>query len=71
MTFTPHRNPDDATLRRLIASSRHRAARRIIDSASGDAWYWPAEQATHAEGARMLGIAHDLPPGCGDIVTDD
>ncbi|MEC9344617.1 MAG: hypothetical protein VYB54_00215 [Pseudomonadota bacterium] len=71
MTFTPHRNPDDATVRRLIASSSFRAARRIVDLTSGDRWYWPAEQATHAEGARMLGIDYHLPPGAGDIVTDD
>ena len=43
---------------RLPTSSAHtqRAARRIIDPRSGDVWIWPAEQATHAEGAERLWV---------------
>ncbi len=67
--FKPSRNPTDHQLAALIRSSRHLAARRITDPATGDLWYWPAEQATHAEGAALLRIPYDRPPGGGDIVT--
>jgi len=69
--FSPLRNPTGEQITALVARSRHDAARRIIDPTTGDAWYWPAEQATHAEGAAKLGIPYDRPPGAGDIVTRD
>lgn len=53
----------------MIASSKHKAARRIVDHPTGDAWYWPAEQATHREGADSLKIAYDRKPGEGDIIV--
>jgi hypothetical protein len=69
--FTPMRNPAADDVRALIATSRHKAARRVTDPRNGDQWYWPAEQATHAEGAAKLGVPYDRPPGAGDIVTND
>jgi hypothetical protein len=65
------RNPDSDTLKALIATSKHRAARRIVDERTGDAWYWPAELGTHREGADALQLAYARPPGAGDIVTLD
>lgn len=71
MTWKPVVNPSDAEIRAMIEGSKFRAARRIVDPRSGDAWLWPAEQATHAEGARRLGVPYDRPPGTGDILVDD
>jgi hypothetical protein len=65
------RNPDDINLRRLINSSSHKAARRLVDEDTGDVWYWPAEVGTHREGADALNITYSRPPGLGDIVTLD
>lgn len=65
------RNPSADQIERLIKSSRHGAARRIVDPHTGDAWYWRAEEGYHADGARQLGIPYDRPPGEGDIVTLD
>jgi hypothetical protein len=69
--FNPTRNPSDADVRGIIAASKYKAARRITDPRNGDHWYWPAEQATHAEGAAHLKVPYDRPPGAGDIITDD
>jgi len=69
--FTARQNPTDEEIREIIAASKHKAARRITDPRNGDRWYWPAEQATHAEGAAKLGVPYDRPPGEGDIVTND
>jgi hypothetical protein len=68
--FTPALNPSPDLIAAMLASSRHRALRLIVDPSTGDRWLWPAEQATHAEGARRLAVAYDRPPGEGDIVTD-
>ena len=67
--FTPVRNPSPDTIAAMLAASRYRALRLIVDPRTGDRWLWPAEQATHAEGASRLGVPHDRPPGAGDIVT--
>jgi hypothetical protein len=69
--FSPTKNPTDSEVRGIIAASKHKAARRVTDPRNGDQWYWPAEQATHAEGAGHLGVPYDRPPGAGDIITDD
>lgn len=71
MTWTPIRNPTDVQTRATIRASKHRAARRIVHPRTGDVWLWPAEQATHAEGARRLGVPYDRPPCTGDILVDD
>ena len=63
------KNPDDATVIGIIRGSRHKAARRIVDPNTGDEWVWPAEEATHAEGAERLGVPYDKKPGEGDILT--
>jgi hypothetical protein len=65
------KNPDPEQIADFIRASAHRAARRIIDPRSGDVWVWPAEQATHAEGAERLGVPYDKKPGEGDILTGD
>lgn len=62
------KNPTEKQIVTMIEASKHKAARRIVTS-DGDAWYWPAEQGTHREGADFLGIEYDRPPGAGDIVT--
>lgn len=67
--FHPLRNPTEAELAELIRSSRHDAARRIVDPRNDDVWCWRAEEATHAEGAGKLGVPYDKPPGAGEIVT--
>lgn len=69
--FTPEKNPTNARIAEIIASSKHQAARKIADEETGNSWFWPAEQATHAEGAKLLGVKYDRPPGAGDIVTND
>jgi hypothetical protein len=63
------KNPDDDEITAIIRRSRHGAARRIVDYRSGDVWVWPAEIATHAEGAEKLGVPYDKRPGEGDILT--
>lgn len=67
--FTPVKNPSDREIHDLIKASAHGAARRITDQRNGDVWYWPAEQATHSEGAQKLDVPYDKPPGGGDIVV--
>lgn len=69
MPFAAVLNPDETELAALFAASKHRALRRISDHAGGY-WYWPFEQATHAEGARLLNIPYDRLPGQGDVVFD-
>lgn len=69
LMFAPIKNPSDQELVALIRSSPNTTARRIVDPRNGDAWYWPAEQATHREGADTLGIPYDRLPGAGDIVV--
>lgn len=68
--FEPIKNPSPVQVRDIIAASRHQAARRITDHRNGDVWCWPAEQATHREGADALDIPYDLPPGAGDMLFD-
>lgn len=65
--FTPLKNPDGAALENLFAASPSKTLRRIRHGE--DHWYWPAEQATHAEGAKTLSVPYDLPPGAGDIIV--
>jgi hypothetical protein len=70
MPFTAVHNPNQAQIAELFAASKHRALRRIADH-NGGYWYWPFEQATHAEGALLLKIPYDRPPGAGDVVFGD
>lgn len=70
MPLTAVHNPDQAQIAELFAASKHRALRRIADH-KGGYWYWPFEQATHAEGALLLKIPYDRPPGAGDVVFGD
>lgn len=70
MPFTAVLNPDQAQMAQLFAASKHRALRRISDH-NGGFWYWPFEQATHAEGARLLEVSYNRPPGAGDIISGD
>ena len=69
--FTPKKNPTKQDLTDILTASRHAAARRVQDPASGDFWYWPFEQATHAEGADKLGIPYHRKPGDGDVIFLD
>ena len=63
------KNPNNDQIAVLLAKSKHRALRRIVTEHG--AWYWPAENGTHREGADSLGLEYDRPPGAGDIVTAD
>ncbi|MQX36290.1 hypothetical protein [Roseospira navarrensis] len=65
------RNPTPEQVRDMIRASGHQAVRRITDPRTGDVYCWPAEQATHAEGAADLLVPYDRPPGAGDILTLD
>jgi hypothetical protein len=50
------RNSDETELRKLINSSAHKAARRLVDEETGDVWYWPAAIGTLREGADALNL---------------
>lgn len=63
------KNPTPVQVSALLAKSKHRALRRIVTPS--ETWYWPAENGTHRQGADSLGLEYHLPPGAGDIVTDD
>lgn len=41
-------NPTAEKIAQLCADSEHKAAKWICDKATGDYWYWPAEDSTHA-----------------------
>ena len=71
MTFEAHRNPTNSKIAELIKASAENAARMITDPRNGDRWVWPAEQATHAEGAGKLEVPYSRKPGEGDILTLD
>ena len=62
------KNPTPDEIAAIVARSKYAAARRIV-AKNGDAWYWPAEEGTHREGADFLGIEYNIPPGMGDIIT--
>jgi uncharacterized protein (DUF1810 family) len=64
------KNPSNKQIIAMIRSSSGTAARRIVCERSGDTWCWPAEKASHAEGARIVGAAYTQPPG-GEILTLD
>lgn len=49
-------NPPDEGIKRIIAASKHNAAKWIKDSATQDIWYWPAEEAFHASVAKLVGV---------------
>jgi len=53
----PARNPPAERIARIIEASHHEAAKWLKDAATGDVWFWPAEQSTHAEMAKALGVA--------------
>ncbi|MGN6582237.1 MAG: hypothetical protein ACTHJV_00885 [Rhizobiaceae bacterium] len=66
--FTPLKNPSDTAVKELLRGSKNGAVRRIHDERNGDFWYWDFDQATHAEGANILGIPYSRRPGEGDVV---
>ena len=69
-SFPARKNLDPAAIADLIGSSKVRAVRMITDYRNGDKWYWPAELATHAYGARYLGVPYD-PIGGGLVLVLD
>lgn len=64
------RNPTPEQIHALAAKSNQRALCRTVTPV-GDACYWPFERATYAEGARVLKLPYDKPPGAGDVVFVD
>jgi hypothetical protein len=67
--FEARKNLTDGEIAAMIRASKVKAVRRITDPCTGDHWYWPAEMATHAEGAEKLGVPYEKRPGKGDIIT--
>lgn len=55
--MNPKRNPTPAEIAAIINSSEHKAAKWIKDAATGDMYYFPPEQSTHADMAASLGVA--------------
>ena len=62
------KNPSNEQIIAMIRSSSEIAARRIVCERSGNIWCWPAERASHSEGARIVGATYTQPPG-GEILT--
>lgn len=50
-------NPPPEGIRQIISKSAHLAAKWIKDSATGEIWYWPAEESQHAAVAAFVGIS--------------
>ena len=69
MPFEALRNPTEAELQALLKRARLNSVRRIMDPHTGTVWCWDATLATHADGARHLGIACSKPPGSGEILV--
>ena len=67
MRFDALKNPDGSAIGELARRSPSGKVRRILDPETLAYWYWPAEQATHAEAAERLGITDAL--GGDDIVV--
>ena len=63
------KNPTPEQIAGIITASQERAARRITDPRNGDVYVWDAAEGTHREGADQLGVAYDLRPGEGEILT--
>ena len=51
------KNPTNKQISALIQSSSETATRRIVCERSSDIWRWPADRASHSEGARIVGAA--------------
>jgi hypothetical protein len=49
------RNPPPKGLANIISKSSFKAAKWIKEAKTGDTWYWPAEQETHAGVASIVG----------------
>jgi len=64
------RDPSQTQLVTMIKASPVRAVRRIICERTGAVWCWPAERASHADGARLVGATYTKPAG-GDVLTLD
>jgi len=72
MNFNPTKNPTNKEIRSMIATSAHQCVRRIRDADTGDFWAWPGEQASHREGARLLGVRYEAPAcGVGEVLALD
>jgi hypothetical protein len=67
--FEARKNLTDDEIAAMIRASKVKAVRRITDPRTGDNWYWPAEMATHREGADQLAVPYDKRSGEGDILT--
>jgi hypothetical protein len=49
-------NPPPEGIIRIIEASKYNAAKWLKDSETGELWYWPAEDFTHADIAKQFGI---------------
>ena len=50
------RNPSAEQIQGLIEASHNETAKWIEDKATGEKWFWPADQAFHAHIAGLLHI---------------
>lgn len=51
-------NPSPEQISRLIALSKHKAAKWIKDLDTGDTWYWPADDTFHASVAKFVHVTN-------------
>lgn len=49
-------NPKNDGIANIINHSAYKAAKWIKEDATGNLWYWPAEQETHAAVAAMVDV---------------
>lgn len=52
----PAKNPTKAVIVEIINASEHKAAKWLKDMATGDMYYWPAEDDQHAHVAALYGV---------------
>jgi hypothetical protein len=50
------RNCKPDAINRIIGASKHKAAKWLKDTKTGEIWYWPAEEFKHADIANQFGI---------------
>ncbi len=49
-------NPPKEGIKRIIDASQYKAAKWLRNEKTGETWYWPAEESTHADFAEFAGI---------------
>lgn len=68
--FVAHKDLSAEEIRDLIRTSKLKAVRTITDPRDGTRWYWDASMATHAWGARYLGVPYEAYGGGQVLLLD-